>query len=97
MTKKATDIWAYIGWPGFIVAMCQPCKDECKFHLNQALVLNIFASGVALFTAIPFVGWILGSALDIAIFVLWLITFIGACKQEEKETPLLGKINIMNK
>ena len=97
MTKRATDIWAYVGWVGFIIAICQPCKDECKFHLNQALVLNIFATGFAVFTVIPYVGWCLGAALDITIFVFGLIAFIGACKQQEKETPLLGKINIMNK
>jgi len=97
MTKRATDIWAYIGWPGFIVAMCQPCKDECRFHINQALVLNIFATGIALIAWIPYVGWCLGGAAEIAIGVFWIISFIGACRGLEKETPLLGKINIMNR
>jgi uncharacterized membrane protein len=97
MTKRATDIWAYIGWVGFIIALCQPCKDECKFHLNQGLVFNIFFSGFTVFACIPYVGWCLGSACLIVLLVFWIIAFIGACHQEEKEAPLLGKINIMNR
>ena len=82
MTKKATSIWAYVGWVGFIIAMCQPCKDECRFHLNQGLVWNIFTSALAivgLIGIIPWVGWILDAV----------------CKQQEKEMPIIGRIHII--
>ena len=39
MSKKATDIVAYITWIGWIVAFCAGTKQESKFHLNQALVI----------------------------------------------------------
>ena len=105
MTKRATCIWAYLcGWVGFIIAICQPCKDECKFHLNQALVFNIFFSGLGM---ISFIGWIpyIGWFLDLVVFcpiaivlcVFWVIALVGACRGIEKEAPLIGKINIMNK
>ena len=104
MTKKATCIWAYIGWVGFIIAICQPCKDECKFHLNQSLVWNIFTSAfaiVGLIGLIPYIGWLLDvfvfTPIWIFLVVIWIITFVGVCKQQEKEMPILGKINIMNK
>ena len=103
MTKKATSIWAYIGWVGFIIAMCQSCKDECKFHLNQSLVSNIFFSGLGVLTGmlgwIPWLGWILDLLVFtpcwIALFVFWLLAFIPACRGEEKEMPLIGKIKII--
>ena len=102
MTKKATCIWAYLTWVGFIIALCQDCKDECKFHLNQGLVLNIFLSGVGLFTwigVIPWIGWFLDifvlCPIVIVLVVFWIISFVGACKGIEKETPLLGKIKII--
>ena len=103
MTKKATSIWAYIGWVGFIIAMCQSCKDECKFHLNQSLVSNIFFSGLGVLTGmlgwIPWLGWILDLLVFtpcwIALFVFWLLAFIPACRGEEMEMPLIGKIRII--
>ena len=103
MTKKATDIWAYMGWPGFIVALCQPCKDECKFHINQALVFNIFFTGLSLISwigVIPYIGWLLEvyvfMPVAICLLVFWVIALVGACHQEEKKAPLIGSINIMN-
>ncbi|MBR4581625.1 MAG: hypothetical protein IKO32_10370 [Lachnospiraceae bacterium] len=104
MGKKATCIWAYITWVGFIIAMCQSCKDECKFHLNQALVLNILLSITSLMSwlgFIPYVGWFLYALvigpLSIALSVFWIIAFIGACRGIEKKAPLVGQINLMNK
>ncbi|MCR4814022.1 MAG: hypothetical protein K5879_04260 [Lachnospiraceae bacterium] len=104
MGKKATCIWAYIGWVGFIIAMCQSCKDECKFHLNQALVLAIAStilSVVSVAGVIPYIGWLFDglvvTPLAIAVAVFWVIAFVGACRGIEKKAPLLGQINLINK
>lgn len=43
MDKKTTDIVAYLTWIGFIIALVSGDKENSKFHLNQALVLNLFA------------------------------------------------------
>ena len=102
MTKKATSIWAYVGWVGFIIAMCQPCKDECRFHLNKGLVWNIFTSALAivgLIGIIPWVGWILDifvfGPLWIFLIVVWIVAFVAVCKQQEKEMPIIGRIHII--
>lgn len=83
-----TSILCYITWIGWIIAFLLGDKENAKFHLNQALVLNLFA----LLSPIPIIGWIWG----IFVFVCWLIAFIGACQGEKKEAPLFGSIKILN-
>jgi len=87
MDKKVTGIVAYLSWIGLIIAFCAGDKENAKFHLNQALVIFLFQ----LLTVVPLVGWIWG----IFMVVCWFIGFIGACKGEENEIPLLGKIKII--
>lgn len=87
MDKKVTGIVAYLSWIGLIIAFCAGDKEGAKFHLNQALVIFLFQ----LLAVVPFIGWI----WSIFMLVCWFIGFIAACKGEEKEIPLLGKIKII--
>jgi len=88
MDKKTTGIVAYITWVGLLLAFILGDREGAKFHLNQALVLWIVGL-IAGF--IPFVGWI----VSIFCFICVIIGLISACKGEEKEVPLLGKIKIL--
>lgn len=87
MDKKATSIVAYIGWLGWLIAFLAGDKEGGKFHLNQALVLNLFA----LLSAIPVLGWL----WSIFILVCAIMGIISAANGEEKPVPLLGKITIL--
>lgn len=87
MDKRTTDIVAYLTWIGFLIAILSGDKDASKFHLNQALVIMLFA----LLSIIPCVGWIWG----IVVLVLWILGLISAINGEEKEVPILGKIKLM--
>jgi len=87
MDAKTTSIVAYLTWIGLLVAFLAGDKEGAKFHLNQALVIALFA----LLSIIPCVGWIWA----IFIVVCWIMGFIAAINQEEKEVPLIGKIKII--
>ncbi len=87
MDKKVTDVIAYISWIGWIVAFCAGDKENCKFHLNQALVINI----AMLVAMIPIIGWLWG----VFVFVCWIIALIAAANGEEKKVPLLGNITLI--
>lgn len=87
MDAKTTSIVAYITWIGLIVALCAGDREGAKFHLNQALVIALFA----LLSVIPCIGWIWG----IFMLVCWIMGLIAAINQEEKEVPLIGKIQII--
>lgn len=87
MDKKITGIVAYLTWIGFLVALLAGDKEGAKFHLNQALVIMLFA----LLSIIPCIGWIWG----IFMIVCWVMGFIAAINGEEKEVPLIGSIKIL--
>ena len=87
MDAKTTSIVAYLTWIGLLVAYLAGDKEGAKFHLNQALVIALFA----LLSVIPCIGWIWG----IFMIVCWVMGFIAAIQQEEKEVPLIGKIKIL--
>lgn len=87
MDAKTTSIVAYLTWIGLLVAFLAGDKEGAKFHLNQALVIMLFS----LAAIIPCIGWIWG----IFMVVCWIMGFIAAIQQEEKEVPLIGKIKII--
>ena len=100
MDTKTTSWVAYLTWIGFIVAMCTGDKEGAKFHLNQALVIHIFISGIALVFnmalgfVLPFMG-IIGCLANLFILVCWILGLVAAINQEEKEVPLIGEIKIL--
>ena len=99
MDKKTTSWVAYLTWIGFIVAMCAGDKEGAKFHLNQALVILIFQTGIGLvasmfFFFVPFIG-VLASIANVFMLVCWILGLIAAINQEEKEVPLIGQIKIL--
>lgn len=93
MDKKTTDIVAYLTWVGFIIALVAGEREQSKFHLNQALVLNLF-SLIGTLSWIPIVGFLTG-LWSLFVFICWVIAFIGAINGEEKAVPLFGSIKIL--
>ena len=89
---KTTAIIAYLWIIGWIIAfiMNNDKKNSfAGFHIRQALGL------VILLTIINILDWQIGLGmiswiLDIGVFVLWILGFIGAIQGEEKKIPLLG-------
>lgn len=94
MTKKATGIVAYITWIGWIVAFFAGDREGAKFHLNQALVLFIGQIICGILGYIPFVKYVAWIP-SLFLVVCWFIGLIAACKEEEKEIPLIGGIKIL--
>lgn len=87
MDAKTTGVVAYITWIGWIIAYVAGDREGAKFHLNQALVLQIFG----FLSFVPY----LGSLWSIFIFICSIIGLIAAINGEENEVPLLGSIRII--
>lgn len=94
MSKKATGIVAYITWIGWLVAFFAGDREGAKFHLNQALVIAIAEIVVGILAYVPVVKYVAG-LISLFLFVCWIIGLIAACKEEEKEIPLIGGIKIL--
>ena len=80
MDAKVTGIIAYIGWLGWLIAYLAGDKEGAKFHLNQALVLNLF-SLIAFLAPV----WT----------VFMIIGIINAANGQEKPLPIIGSISLL--
>jgi len=89
MDKKTTSIVAYITWIGLIIAFVAGDKEGAKFHLNQSLVIWLVGT---IGGFIPVVNVIVG----IFCAICWILGFIYAVQQEEKEVPIIGSIKLLS-
>lgn len=94
MDKKVTGIVAYISIIGWLIAFLAGDKEGAKFHLNQALIVDLGMLICTMLTQIPLVGLIFW-LINIFLFVCWIIGLIAAIKEEDKEIPLIGAIKIL--
>lgn len=102
MDKKVTGIVAYITIIGWIIAYLAGDKENAKFHLNQALVINIISIIISLAAKIigiiPILGWIVAVLLSIVNLVLFAFAIVGiiyACQDQDKPLPIIGGIKIL--
>ena len=100
MNKKVTGIVSYITIIGWVVAFLAGDKEGAKFHLNQALVLELASliNGYILSTVlgfIPVIGPLVSVVISIGLLVLWILGLVAAIKEEEKEIPVLGEIRLL--
>lgn len=95
--NKIMAVIAYIGILIVVPLITGKYKNSpfLKFHVNQAIVFCIgwFVSGIL--SLIPFIGVFLGGILSFAIFVLVIISIVGAVKGETKSLPLIEKVKII--
>ena len=82
----------------WLIAFCAGDKEGAKFHLNQVtgVIPCITDQQHYLFRAVPICGWAVSGILSIVFFIFWIMGLVYACKDEEKELPLLGSIKILN-
>lgn len=87
LSARTTGIVAYLTWIGFIIALIIGDRKNAMFHINQALIVNLFA----LLSAVPFVGWI----WSLFMLVCWIMGLVYACREQEKEVPLIGRLHLL--
>lgn len=83
---KNIALIAHLTLIGWIIAlvMNNDKKDElASFYIRQVLGLGLL--GLVL-SFIPFLGWI----VSLGVFVLWIMSLIGALSGEKKLTPGVG-------
>lgn len=102
MSKKTTDIVAYLTPLGLILAFIFGDRKASRFHLNQALVLCIV--NILLGVARKVLGWIplLGSLanwlcgiIGLVLFIFWIIGIAAAITGVDRKVPILGEISLL--
>lgn len=97
LSVRAASILCYLfSFVGWLVAYFLGDNQDgyLKFHLNQSLVLWVLGLVAGLISRIRYIGFI-GSLAGLAVFVLWIIAFIGTIKGEAKSAPFLDQIQIL--
>lgn len=87
MDGKTKAIVAHITLIGWIIALILNSSEKDEFadyYIRQALGIMLLGIAISIIPVINIVGWIV-------VFVLWLISLIGAVQGEKKETPIIGK------
>lgn len=97
MDEKTTGIVSYLTWIGLLVVLIvrKEKTEYTSFHIRQSLGIMItsFIAGIivyALSAALGTIGGLIGWLLYLAVFVMWIIGFIGAVQEQKKLVPFLG-------
>ena len=93
MDDKTKSIVAHLTFIGWIIALVtvqnQTDKGEnTSFYLRQNLgfiVLSVAAYIIGMISL-----WMIYTIVSIVIFVLWVISLLGAISGEKKSTPVVG-------
>lgn len=97
MDEKTLGMLSYLTLIGFIVVLVirKDKTEYTSFHLRQMAGLIALQIGVALLSVImsSISGWfsIIASAMYFGVFILWLISFLGAVNEEKRLAPYLGE------
>lgn len=107
MSKRTTDIVAYLTWIGLVVAFVAGDRQRSKFHLNQALVLAIVSAAWTILYRVAYLvlniatfglaGGILGAVnalVSLVLLVLLVLGLVNAVQGQEKPLPIIGGIVI---
>ena len=94
MDRKATGGVAYLTIVGWFVAYFAGDREEAKFHLNQALVVNLAFIVLWILGYIPIVRWFVW-IIRILLFIMGVLGVIYAIQDQDKEIPLLGIIKLL--
>lgn len=95
--SKLYAVISYITWIGFIIAMVgrDPSDPLVRRHLNQALIINIVETVSRVFSRIGGLFDSLGSLLDIACLILFLMGLFRAFNGDERPLPFIGEIELI--
>lgn len=106
MSREKTNLISYFTIVGFLIAFIKGDRKNCRFHLNQGLVLGLFEF---LFLFVDLIGRTFGNFIVTVVCLAVLILFAcllfldlwvgikSASADTEDEMPILGRINILNK
>ncbi len=80
---------------GVIVGIYVSESQFLKFHIKNALRLDIASTIVALFLIIPFLGWFAGGICMAILIVVRIIAIVNAFSGKAKELPIIGGISFL--
>lgn len=93
---KTLSALCYVSFFFIIIALLlEPDSKFLRYHINQVIVLYIFALLCGVVAIVPFLGWIASFVGFIMTTVFIIMGIVHACKGEAKDLPLIGKYTVV--
>ena len=95
-TTNNNVVWIYLsyilGWIFALIGLAVVKDDDrVRFHCAQALAYSVVTWVIAIVIGlIPFLGWVLGPLLWVAIFVIGLVLALQAGSGKDPKLPVLA-------
>jgi uncharacterized membrane protein len=94
-SKTYAFLATFLSIIGFVIALVTKKDDEyVMYYAKQSLVIFIIAviAGIinSILMWIPFLGWFIIAIINIALFLLWLVSWIYALSGEKKTIPIVS-------
>lgn len=85
-----------MGWIGILVALLASKDSEyVKFHIRQALKIEVTNILIFVLAIIPFLGWFAMGVCAIILFVLRIIAFFQICGGKAKEPGIIRGLGFL--
>lgn len=91
MDDKTKSIVSHLFGIGWIIAYVQNQTDKgetTSFYLRQNLGFIVLSAAAYIIGMISF--WMIYMIVSLAIFVLWVLSLLGAMSGEKKTSPVIG-------
>lgn len=85
----------FFGILGMILAMLVKDSPFVKFHVKNAIRLEIAEILCIVVMIIPFLGWIVGGIALVVLAVIEIICLVNVLKGKAKEVPIVGGIGFL--
>ena len=95
MNKQTTDIVAYLTPIGLVIALLAGDRYASRFHLNQALVIQIASIVFGIIGHLPLIGGIISAVGTVLCVICGIIGFISAIIGVERPIPVIGEIHLL--
>ena len=97
VSPQTASIICYITWIGLLLSllMCDTKEPFFRFHLNNSIVIAICSFALGVIAIIPILGWIVGLAGEIFLFVCLIMGLVNAINGECKDLPVIGQFKLL--
>lgn len=97
--NKGMAVCSYIGLLFLLPLLMAKDSKYARFHANQGIVFCIATILVGIVAGIlaliPVIGWIVDTAISIAVLAFWVVGILNAYNGKAKRLPLIGKFDIL--
>lgn len=80
----------------FVALLAEPNSKFIRYHVNQAIMIDVLMIASCIVAIIPFLGWIACAVASVAAVVFYIMGTVRAFKGQAKNVPIVGKYTVIH-